>query len=65
MDIKTVEDWMIMKTNYDVPFKVVKPCRYDWDAGGPSLRPGSIVFYTDGSKMGENTGADVFWPWYQ
>ncbi|XP_062705301.1 uncharacterized protein LOC134287466 [Aedes albopictus] len=62
MDIKTVEDWMITKTNYDVPFKVVKPCRYVWDAGGPSLRPGSIVFYTDGSKMGENTGAGVFGP---
>ncbi|XP_062714863.1 uncharacterized protein LOC134291308 [Aedes albopictus] len=62
MDIKTVEDWMITKTNYDVPFKVVKPCRYVWDAGGPSLRPVSIVFYIDGSKIGENTGAGVFGP---
>lgn len=61
-EIKTVEDWMTTKANYDAPFKVVKLSRYIWESGGPSLRPGSISFYTDGSKIGENTGAGVFGP---
>lgn len=53
---------MTTKTNYDVPFKVVKPSRHTWETGGPKLRPGSTVFYTDGSKMGVNTGAGVYGP---
>lgn len=61
-DVETIEDWMVTKTNYDVPFKVVKPSRHVWESGGPSVRPGSIVFYTDGSKMGGNTGAGVYGP---
>lgn len=64
MDLKeqTIEDWMPITTNFDIPFKVVKTSRITWESGGPSIRAGSIVFYTDGSKMDQNTGAGVVGP---
>lgn len=33
-----------------------------WESGGPSISPGSIMFYTDGSKMSDNTGAGITGP---
>ena len=53
---------MSTKFNFEIPYKVVKTSRSEWESGGPSIRTGSIVFYTDGSKMDNRTGAGVFGP---
>ena len=56
------EDWMEQKLSRDIPYKVTINDRNTWQSGGPTITPGSIVFYTDGSKIGESTGAGVFGP---
>lgn len=48
--------------NYDSPFTVVFPSREEWEGGGPTISPGSIKFYTDGSKMNNLTGSGVYGP---
>ena len=53
------EDWINSKTEFNVPFKVNKFNRSEREEGGPKVRPGSLIFYTDGSRMGESTGAGV------
>uniref|UniRef100_A0A8D8CXX6 (northern house mosquito) hypothetical protein n=1 Tax=Culex pipiens TaxID=7175 RepID=A0A8D8CXX6_CULPI len=53
--LNSIVDWMPTKANYNIPFTVDAKSRYEWDNGGPNLRPGSIEFYTDGSKMNNNT----------
>ena len=60
--LNSIVDWMPTKANYDIPFTVDAKSRCEWDNGGPNLRPGSIVFYTDGSKMNNRTGAGVYGP---
>ncbi|XP_052562529.1 uncharacterized protein LOC128092544 [Culex pipiens pallens] len=60
--LNSIVDWMPTKANYNIPFTVDAKSRYEWDNGGPNLRPGSIEFYTDGSKMNNNTGAGVYGP---
>ncbi|XP_053686280.1 uncharacterized protein LOC128735819 [Sabethes cyaneus] len=56
------EDWMETRTNFDIPFKVIETDRRLWEEGGPKTRPGSLLFYTDGSKIGKSTGAGVTGP---
>ena len=56
------EDWMEQKLILDIPYKVTINDRDTWESGGPAIPPGSIVFYTDGSKMGNSTGAGVYGP---
>ncbi|XP_055628203.1 uncharacterized protein LOC129769762 [Toxorhynchites rutilus septentrionalis] len=56
------EDWMETETNFSVPFKVIEFNRSVWEEGGPITRPGSLVFYTDGSKIGKSTGAGITGP---
>lgn len=56
------EDWMEPKFILDIPYKVSIDDRSVWESGGPTVRPGSIVFYTDGSKMSDRTGAGVYGP---
>lgn len=41
---------------------MVETDRQIWESGGPSIPPGSIIFYTDGSKMNDNTGAGITGP---
>lgn len=57
-----ITDWMESKLDLDVPFKVVETNRLEWESGGPTIPPGSIIFYTDGSKMGNKTGAGITGP---
>lgn len=59
---KTIEDWMARKANFDSPYKVIIPSRQVWESGGPYFRPGSIIFFTDGSKMNVGTGAGITGP---
>jgi len=56
------EDWMETKTNSNVPFVVIVSNYSIWEEGGPKTRPGSLLFYTDGSKMGKSTGAGITGP---
>ena len=56
------EDWMEKRYNFERRYQIVKPERDVWERGGPDLRPGSIVFYTDGSKMNDRVGAGVTGP---
>ena len=44
-------EWMQSRFNLDIPYKVIFPERRVWKTGGAQIRPGSIIFYTDGSKM--------------
>ena len=46
----------------DVPFKVIETNRNEWESGGPCIPKGSVIFYTDGSKMGYKTGAGIAGP---
>ncbi|XP_062715525.1 uncharacterized protein LOC134291594 [Aedes albopictus] len=55
-------DWMEAKFNFDRMFNVIEPDRTVWTVEGPHLRPGSIIFYTDGSKQNDQTGAGVTGP---
>lgn len=55
-------DWMRPEDNYDFLYKVSEMMRTSWDVGGPTVREGSIIFFTDGSKIGTNTGAGIFGP---
>lgn len=55
-------DWMKPVDNYDIPYKVCEMSRIVWEVGVPDVRQGSVIFYTDGSKIGTQTGAGVFGP---
>ena len=57
-----IEDWMENTLDLDTTFKVVETNRQEWESGGPRVPPGSIIFYTDGSKMGNKTGAGITGP---
>lgn len=48
LTLNSIVDWMPNRANYDFPINVVATSRYIWEQGGPTLRSGSIVFYTDG-----------------
>lgn len=56
------EDWMENRMNLDIPYNVVETNRQVWESGGPNISPGSIIFYTDGSKMNDKTGAGITGP---
>ncbi|XP_058816871.1 uncharacterized protein K02A2.6-like [Topomyia yanbarensis] len=56
------EDWMEKSLNLDIPYQVVEMDRRTWEIGGSNILPGSINFYTDGSKMNDSTGAGVTGP---
>lgn len=60
--VEKCSDWMEKVVNYDSPFTVVFPSREEWEGGGPTISPGSIKFYTDGSKMNNLTGSGVYGP---
>ena len=55
-------DWMAPQDNHDIPYKVCETSRTDWEVGVPDVRPGSTIFFTDGSKIGTKTGAGIFGP---
>ena len=54
-----IEDWMKNRLNLDIPYEVIKTTRQDWESGGPEIPKRSIKFYTDGSKIGDRTGAGI------
>ena len=56
------EDWLENKPNFDTPYKIIETERESWETGGPAVRQGSIIFYTDGSKMNKATGAGITGP---
>ena len=56
------EDWMDRQYNFERLFQVTEPSRTEWESGGPSIQPGSIVFYTDGSRLNNRVGAGVAGP---
>lgn len=60
--VRNNEDWMEKRYNFNRLFQVVDPGRNSWQFGGPVLRPGSIVFYTDGSRLNNQVGAGVTGP---
>lgn len=55
-------DWMAPRSNFEIPYHVIETDRNIWNEGGPSIRPGSVVFFTDGSKMDNSTGAGITGP---
>lgn len=56
------EDWMEVVLNLDISYEVVETSRQTWESGGPSIPQGTIIFYTDGSKTNEGTGAGITGP---
>lgn len=53
---------MSRRYNFQRSFQVISAGRNLWENGGPELHPGSIVFYTDGSKLNHQVGAGVTGP---
>ena len=51
-----------MKTNFEIPYTITETKRETWEQGGPVIRQGSVIFYTDGSKMDNSTGAGLTGP---
>lgn len=60
--VTTVSDCMAVRNNPDIPYKVIETNRHMWSRDGPTLPSGIICFYTDGSKIGSNTGSGVYGP---
>lgn len=58
----THEDWMNRQYNFERLFNVTEPSRAEWESGGPNIQPGSVIFYTDGSKLNNRVGAGVTGP---
>lgn len=56
------EDWMPTRLNLDIPYEAIEVDRRVWESGGPEVAPGSIIFFTDGSKTVDGTGAGVTGP---
>lgn len=56
------EDWIQEKLNLDISYKMVEVSRQTWSSGGPKISPGTVIFYTDGSKTEEGTGAGITGP---
>ena len=60
--IKSKEDWLERKPNFGIPYRTVEIERESWQQGGPTIRDGSLCFYTDGSKMNGSAGAGFTGP---
>ncbi|XP_055632100.1 uncharacterized protein LOC129771961 [Toxorhynchites rutilus septentrionalis] len=60
--ILTQKDWMNRQYNFERLFNVTEPSRTEWESGGPDIHPGSIIFYTDGSRLNERAGAGITGP---
>lgn len=58
--VEKCSDRMEMVVNYDIPYQVIMSSRQEWEEGGPNIPPGSIKFYTDGSKMNNLAGSGVY-----
>lgn len=56
------EDFMPKVHEFNHQFNVIQTTRDDWSTGGLFIRPGSIVFYTDGSKQDDQVGAGITGP---
>lgn len=56
------EDCMLKRNYFNHKFKVPDVSRSDWNDGRPYFRPGSVVFYTDGSKQDNMVGAGITGP---
>ena len=46
--------------NFDIPYTVHDMSRIIRNTERPHVRQGSVIFYTDGSKINANTGAGLF-----
>lgn len=61
-EFMNMSDLMNKQLNFDKPYKVVITDRGTWSSGGPLLDRGSMVWYTDGSKMNNGVGVGVYGP---
>jgi hypothetical protein len=53
-------DKRILKHVYDKPFMITVPDRSEWKEGFQPDRNGGLIWYTDGSKTNQGTGAGVY-----
>lgn len=53
-------DDMVPSFSFSEPFEVVIPKRDDWSSLEDMLRPAEIVWFTDGSKSEEGSGAGIY-----
>jgi hypothetical protein len=51
---------MIPRYEFHKPFKVHLTSRHEWKNGFNPENKGGLVWYTDGSKTNEGTGAEVY-----
>ena len=56
------EDNMDKQYDFNHKFNIFEPNRTLWETGGPNTRDGSIIFYTDGSKLAKRVGAGITGP---
>ena len=57
-----ISDFSNHDLNIDQTFRVEIPSREEWNTGGPPMREGTVIWYTDGSKTESNVGAGVYGP---
>ena len=55
-----ISDKMSMKFNFEPKFKVKFPKREEWLNNEITFTESSVVYFTDGSKFNNNTGAGVY-----
>jgi hypothetical protein len=53
-------DKMLPSYAFHKPFTVKLTSRSEWDRGFVSIRQGGLIWYADGSKTNEGTGAGVY-----
>lgn len=56
------DDRMEIRLDFSHSFNVFETSRVEWEHGGPNLRNGSTIFFTDGSKQNNKVGAGITGP---
>lgn len=57
---RTMTDLMSLTCYFKSKFKVIIPTKEDWSSNTPSIEEGSLLDYTDGSKMNLGVGTGIY-----
>ena len=60
--MREASDQMPLGFEFEMSFSLAIPDRMEWQGGSCPIEENSKVFYTDGSKQGERTGAEIYGP---
>lgn len=60
MELHSISDTMPLRHDFDISFEVILPEREDWDF--KPTEPGTLVYYTDGSRKDGSVGIGIYGP---